>query len=175
MKPVIHFIVGDFVLREELIKLFKKHNNIIVNNCTLQNINYEKTLYVSLTCCLLTSIMKTHNIYLERFKHNQELEDKIKEIGVYNNNKEILLPYHQYVTIRVGEDYILYTPIKYSSISTLPISHIYSAFQIIYKQSQECLINYIVIPLDGLITFNINDSINQYIAETIYKASHYFY
>lgn len=174
MKPIIHFVVGDFLLREELIKLFKKHNNIIVDNHNLQNINYEKTLYVSLTSCLFSSIINTHNLYFERYKHNQELEDKIKEMGNYNNNKELFLPYHQYITIKVGEDYILYTPIKYSSISKLPITHIYTGFEIIYQEMLKYNVNYIVIPLDNIINFNINDSINQYIAQTIYKSAHYF-
>jgi hypothetical protein len=155
MKPIIHFVVGDGLLREELKKLFSKHNNVIVDNSNILNMNYNKTLYVSLTSCLLSSIMKTHNVYFERFKHNKILEEKIKEVGIYNNVKELLLQYNKNVTIQVEDNYILYIPIKYSYSSKLPITHIYNAFEIIYQEAQKYQVNYIVIPLDSVIHFNL--------------------
>lgn len=176
MRPIIHFVVGDFVLREELKKLFSKHNNIIIDNSNLSDVQYDEiTLYVSLTSCLLSSILKTHNVYFERFKHNEQLEEKIKEMGNYNNNKEILLPYHHYVTIQVDTNYIAYIPIKYSNTSKLPISHLYNAFSMIYQEVQKYNTKYVVIPLDTIIQFDLNNSINQYVANTIYEAAHYFY
>jgi hypothetical protein len=177
MKPIIHFVVGDCLLREELKKLFSKHNNVIVDNSNILNMNYNKTLYVSLTSCLLSSIMKTHLVYFEFFKHNNILEEKIKEVGTYNNIKELLLQYNKNVTIQVekqGENnYILYIPIKYSYTSKLPITHLYNAFEIIHQEAQKYQVNFIVIPLDSIIHFNLNDSINQYIANTIYNATKY--
>ena len=142
MKPIIHFIVRDDFMREELKKLFNKHNNIIVDKSNLQNINYDNVLYVSLTCCLLSSIMQTHNIYFERFKHNNILEDKIKQMGNYTNTKELYLPYHEYITIQLEENYILYTPIKYSYVSKTPINHIYTTFYIIYQEIEKYQVKY---------------------------------
>jgi hypothetical protein len=176
MRPIIHFVVGDFVLREELKKLFSKHNNIIIDNSNLSDVQYDEiTLYVSLTSCLLSSILKTHNVYFEHFKHNEQLEEKIKALGNYNNNKELLLPYHNCVIIQVDTNYIAYIPIKYSNTSKLPISHLYNAFSMIYQEVQKYNIKYVVIPLDTIIQFDLNNSINQYVANTIYEAAHYFY
>jgi hypothetical protein len=171
MKPIIHFIVGDYAVREELKEIFKKENEVIINNDKIDTIS-GKILYISLTTCLATSILKINKIYLELFKHEKLLTEELNRNGHYNNKNEVYIPYNSYIMIEVpnNDAKILYIPIKYDYNSNVPLNHIYMIFDITYKEYQKYDIEKIVIPLDSIIIFNINNSINNIITKNIYHS-----
>ena len=61
MRPIIHFVVGDFLLREELKKLFSKHNNIIIDNSNLSDVQNAICIGIAVTFSILLCKLLHYN------------------------------------------------------------------------------------------------------------------
>jgi hypothetical protein len=177
MKPIIHLLIKDYLLSEELKKLFKNNDNVIINNDNILELSLKNTLYVSLTCCLLSSFIEINKIYLDKFKHNELLQQKLNLVLHYTNTKELYIPYHSDIYINLQDNHILYIPIKYSIYSNISINHIYQAFQKIYNIYTKTNINYIIIPLYNILHNSIilSEKNDQYIATNIYNAYNFYF